>query len=138
MRELKFRVWSKKQKTYDYKHPFNTPGSFYIAQNGILFSDYGNVITPEVKQDNFVIEQFTGLHDKNGEEIWEGDILWWTHYYEGAKKRVEIIAKVRWEEKDASFVVGDWADQLGFLVYEDEVEVIGNYYENPELLEEKK
>lgn len=75
MHELKFRVWSKKQKTYDYKYPFNVSGSFYIAQNGVLLSDYGNVITPEVKQNDFVIERFTGLRDKNDHMIYEGDIV---------------------------------------------------------------
>ena len=64
MSEIKYRVWSKKQKTYVYKHPFNKPGDFYITQNGVLFSDYGNAITPEVKQDNFIIEQSTD--SKNG------------------------------------------------------------------------
>ena len=53
MSEIKYRVWSKKQKTYDYEHPFNKPGDFYITQNGVLFSDYGNAITPEVKQEDF-------------------------------------------------------------------------------------
>lgn len=65
IRELKFRVWSKKQKTYAYKHPFNVSGSFYIAQNGVLLSDYGKAITPEIKQNDFVIERFTGLRNNN-------------------------------------------------------------------------
>ncbi len=75
MCELKFRVWSRKQKTYDYKHPFNISGSFYIAQNGVLLSDYGNVITPEVEQDDFIIEQATGIKDKNGKMIYVDDIV---------------------------------------------------------------
>ena len=75
MREIKYRVWSKKQKTYNYKHPFNTYGYFYISQDGILFSDYGNVITPEIKQDDFVIEQATGIKDKNEQMIYVGDIV---------------------------------------------------------------
>ena len=48
MHELKFRVWSKKQKTYDYEHPFNKPGDFYINQDGVLFSDFGNSIAPKL------------------------------------------------------------------------------------------
>ena len=43
--------------------------------------------------------------------------------------------KVYWEEKDASFVVGDWFESLGHLVDEDKVEVVANIHENPELLE---
>ena len=75
MSEIKYRVWSKKQKTYVYEHPFNKPGDFYITQNGVLFSDYGNAITPEVKQDNFIIEQSTDIKDKNGKMIYVGDIV---------------------------------------------------------------
>jgi len=75
MSEIKYRVWSKKQKTYVYKHPFNKPGDFYITQNGVLFSDYGNVITPEVKQEDFIIEQSTDIKDKNGKMIYVGDIV---------------------------------------------------------------
>lgn len=75
MSEIKYRVWSKKQKTYDYEHPFNKPGDFYITQNGILFSDYGNAIVPEVEQDNFIIEQSTDIKDKNGKMIHVGDIV---------------------------------------------------------------
>ena len=75
MSEIKYRVWSKKQKTYVYKHPFNKPGDFYITQNGILFSDYGNAITPEVKQEDFIIEQSTDIKDKNGKMIYVGDIV---------------------------------------------------------------
>lgn len=75
MSEIKYRVWSKKQKTYDYEHPFNKPGDFYVAQNGVLFSDYGNAITPEVKQEDFIIEQSTDIKDKNGKMIYVGDIV---------------------------------------------------------------
>ena len=134
MCEIKYRVWSKKQKTYNYKHPFNTHGCFYISQNGVLFSDYGNVITPEIKQDYFVIERYTGIKDQDDKEIYEGDILRWKHYYEITGEDIETTAKVYWEEKDASFVVGDWFESLGHLVDEDKVEVVGNIHENPELL----
>lgn len=84
---------------------------------------------------DLTIEQDTGLKDKNGKEIYEGDILWWEHFYGMTGENIETTAKVYWEEKDASFVVGDWFEPLGHLVDEDEIEVIGNVHENPELLE---
>ena len=103
------------------------------------FSDY-------LKNDDFIVEQYTGLHDKNGKEIYEGDILKWKCYreiVEGGVEEIEIIekiAKVYWEEGDASFVVGHWLRQLGRLVNEDknEAEIIGNIHDNSELLERKK
>ena len=132
MRELKFRVWSKKQKTYIYKHPFNSYGYFYIDQYGILFSDYGNVVTPEVKQDDFVIEQFTGLRDKNDHTIYEGDIV---SEHNGDLKGIVKQAgdgqwAIYWDNIPDGYSV--------LLKHSDLCEVVGNSHENPELLERKK
>lgn len=132
MRELKFRVWSKKQKTYEYKHPFNVSGSFYIAQNGVLLSDYGNVITPEIKQDDFIIEQTTGIKDKNDKEIYEGDIV---SEHNGDLKGIVKQAgdgqwAIYWDNIPDGYSV--------LLKHSDLCEVVGNSHENPELLERKK
>ena len=129
MRELKFRVWSKKQKTYNYKHPFNSYGYFYIDQYGILFSDYGNVVTPEVKQDDFVIEQFTGLRDKNDHTIYEGDIV---SEHNGDLKGIVKQAgdgqwAIYWDNIPDGYSV--------LLKHSDLCEVVGNIHENPELSE---
>ena len=65
--------------------------------------------------------QYTGLTDKNGKEIYEGDIVKWG----------KIIEKV--EMKD-----GCWSMVLGTIVEEFNLEVIGNIYENPELIKGRK
>lgn len=132
--EPKFRVWSKKQKTYDYKHPFNASGSFYIAQNGVLFSDCGNSIAPEVKQDDFVIEQSTGIKDKNGKMIYVGDLV------EEAIGGKTVIWEVRYCQSECCFELhyikgALYGDNL--LNDESQYEVIGNSHENPELLEDE-
>lgn len=136
MSEINYRVWSKKQKTYDYKHPFNTSGSFYIAQNGVLFSDYGNVITPEVKQDNFIIEQSTDIKDKNGKMIYVGDIVKMKYPYDKRfigkfvvvkdpnSPRIGLIDKTKTDEI---------FDLYGYM--SNYYEVIGNIHENKDLLE---
>lgn len=132
MRELRFRVWNKKQKTYNYKHPFNISGSFYIAQNGVLLSDYGNTITPEVKQDDFVIERFTGLRDKNDHTIYEGDIV--------SEHNGDLKGIVK-QASDGQWVIywNNIPDGCSVLFKHSNLcEVIGNINLNPELLEENK
>ena len=129
IRELMFRVWSKKQKTYAYKHPFNVSGSFYIAQNGVLLSDYGNAITPEIKQNDFVIERFTGLRDKNDHTIYEGDIV---SEHNGDLKGVVKQAEdgqwvIYWDNiPDGRSVLFEHSNFCG---------VIGNIHDTHELLE---
>lgn len=144
MRELKFRAWHK---------PYNEMcevASLWFNYDGTLRTVViiENMFNDQkvVKADDVIVEQHTGLKDKNGKEIYEGDILKWKCHreiVEGGVEEIEIIekiAKVYWEEGDASFVVGHWLRQLGRLVNEDknEAEVIGNIHENPELLERKK
>lgn len=82
---------------------------------------------------NFILMQFTGLRDKNGKEIYEGDIvqpvtmndsnlnLWNMVNGQAVKKQIEI----KWDDKYAQFEI-----QLPTT----DLEVIGNIYENPELL----
>ena len=138
MMKLKFRVWSERQKTYDYKHPYNTLGNFYINQNGCLFSDYGNAVTPEISQKDFAIEQYTGLKDKNGKEIYEGDIA--SEEFEYAGKKTKTIWQVRWCDDDCGFnlhyVSGFDLDDCSLVADDEEnIEVVGNIHENHELLE---
>jgi len=72
-------------------------------------------------------EQYTGLKDKNGTEIYEGDIV---------KQFNGLTAECKWDSQFAGFVY----DKEGMVDVESShncVEVIGNIYENPELLEDK-
>ncbi len=76
-------------------------------------------------------EQYTGLTDKNGKEIYEGDIVY--DIYTG-----DEVFIVGWDKDKASFMLADTADYP--MAYFDEykldkdLEVIGNIHENPELL----
>jgi uncharacterized phage protein (TIGR01671 family) len=88
--------------------------------------------------------RFTGLHDKNGKEIYEGDVLSFTVFdafdSDTQFKGVVVFAETRymiWKSKDSEFYGSDGGFDLGFVHSQDcELEVIGNIYENPDLLGE--
>ena len=111
-RELKFRVWAIKARQWITVH------SFAIGEyNGI----YPFGISPET----VIIQQFTGLQDKNGAYIYEGDII----------QLDEIIGDVFWD--DGSFQIRLNKNQgKNHLIQEraKRFTIIGNIFENPELL----
>lgn len=78
------------------------------------------------------IMQFTGLRDKNGKEIYEGDII----QKKTRERRREMIqvGSVTWDEKVLGFNIYRTDHYIGMLTWVDDIEVIGNIYENPELL----
>ena len=124
----KFRAWdtTKKEMFKD---------TFAITESGqVVVVDQSSVfVSPDyVFVDNLVIMQSTGLLDKNGKEIFEGDIV----DYKGRE------AVIKWHGSYASFIyrfvdglqerVSEW-EPLFLACYH--FEIIGNIYENPELFE---
>ena len=81
--------------------------------------------------------QFTGIHDKNGKKIFEGDIVRYTWDMLTEKGKKVRISKVFWSDWRASWAVGKKPcdnDLFRYVRNGNTVEVIGNIYENPELL----
>ena len=120
----KFRAWD---KTYKKMYEVDE-----IHWNCGEFDFIGDAITFKRGADEVELMQSTGLHDKNGKEIFEKDIL----DYNGRK------AIVKWHGSYASFIY-EFVDELQnrttewqplYLSYY-HFEIIGNVYENPELLE---
>lgn len=135
-REIKFRVWSEDQKTYDYKFPYNSIGDFYVNTRGKVFSDFGNTVAPEVRQDAFIIEQYTGLKDKNGKEIYEGDIVREDIEVGDDDIDGEYRYQVVWDEETLCWSLSPNYGTIHKDLWETNLsrEVIGNIHENPELL----
>lgn len=130
MREIKFRAWDKKDKKMRLVAQIDfecfTKEKYRLLGNGWRYKN----------KDRTELMQFTGLKDKNGTEIYEGDILQITrsHYQ---RKRGEGI----WGTKEkrtikAQMVIRNYIVDIFHLVdfqrQGEKWEVIGNIYENPE------
>ena len=123
MRTMKFRAWDSKNK----KFPLGLTG-FHIIGECTVFDLVNQYRLEEALE--LEITQYTGLTDKNGKELYEGDIVEWTG---------KFIAEVFWCEEDAAFQIKSKTGGafLNYL-YLQNFQIIGNIYENPELRPKQK
>ena len=114
MREIKFRVWN---YTYN-KFIINEDVKTTIQM--VEFFRYST---------SAIMQQFTGLKDCKGREIYEGDIIEILYKNSSIKQNAKVVF-----EKGCFFA--DLGDRFAYHIYEvaDNCEVIGNIHENPELL----
>ncbi len=138
MREIKFRAWHKKHlrmfpiSAIDFATNFAGCRTEKATINLCIQCKDKPCFAPYFHLTDLELMQYTGLKDKNGREIYEEDIIKFKDLHDA------IVAEVKWWE------TGQWGYRpKGWITGYDapsisgNVEVIGNIYENPELLKEK-
>jgi hypothetical protein len=132
MREIKFRAWDRE------RNEFLSGGEVFIAiqpgrrpQKNIIYLDI--IKDPDMYKHRFVLQQYICLHDRNGKEVYEGDIV--SVWRDGSNR----IFAVKWRDTGVPMYIlypqplneNFWHCRTDM---EMAWEVIGNIYENPKLL----
>ncbi|KKM26052.1 hypothetical protein LCGC14_1588830 [marine sediment metagenome] len=138
MREIKFRAWGTwRSKSYRGKNMQDVQEMFY--QIGFHIEEFFRKIRTHCIK--WELMQFTGLKDKNGKEIYEGDILYMKHkrgkWWSKGKVLVVFENCEFYAEKIDEGVIEDEESLGNYRFKEYNLEVLGNKFENPELLDAK-
>ena len=134
---FKFRAWDKKHGIMVYREEEASREQIHEYETIYDWDeDYGcweykclSGLDSLIKDDNFIVEQCTGLKDKNGKLIYENDLI----------KIDDDVAVIKWNDYYARFMLESSEDNFDFeTTYVEECEIIGNIHENADLLENKE
>lgn len=151
MREIKFRAWDNIHKRWLLS--YDRLGGFSMFGECMLFEEWSNILNRFIlqqkdrKPEDLILMQFTGLLDKNGKEIYDGDIL--VQYVLSAPvgttienndeieylvppKPDYLIGKCEFRDASFYFIFDNEGEEIGTIIDSD-MEIIGNIYQNPEL-----
>lgn len=133
MRIIKFRAWDGESMSR-YFHLYELEG-YEGEVNAVVHNEYGNerkqwtIAENQKKDEKVILMQYVGFNDKNGKEIYESDIV-----------EIDTVGKCRVDYLPAAmkFYFQTLENYIGEFTAESKViEVVGNIYENPELIKSK-
>jgi hypothetical protein len=142
MRKIKFRLWNGAGIEQVGTITFHTDGSYHVNDE---YPVNDSEMETRFGGNQYHLMQATGLKDKNGKEIYEGDIVWAAKFDQNNGKK--IVASIQWDETNRLRSAHKWylgrytlklarpiLDRISDFDKEQKWKVIGNIYENPGLL----
>jgi len=117
-RELKFRIWCKTMQLW-----LCEDSQFLQMDGKRVHAASWSTIEFDLPNENYIIQQYTGLKDSKGVEIYEGDIV------EIGDRKREVIFNI-----GMFYIDENYGDIVPVSEVDNIIEVIGNIFENPELI----
>lgn len=148
-RIMKVRLYNKESNRmiYPSKIEANSFENYYMDLKNGEIKYYQACYDGGFFDEDVIVMEFTGVYDKNGKEIYTSDIVKITEKENISKHKVipmkPIIAAIQWSEEYLTYIlitlsVKDAFESLADYLEEYDIEVIGNIYNNKDLLEEEK
>lgn len=130
MREINFRVWDNVDKKFISLDDYQKLGAVEIENDGTLTLSprYRFLTSMMIMPTRFILSQNTGLIDKNGRNVFEGDIVMFD--YEWTKPNETGI--IQWNKDNASFQIKGRIPSSS-MKHLSQMKIIGNIYENQEV-----
>ena len=129
-REIKFRIWDIENKEMLEVQELDFEPTFYGGRIAIRPDQYNDYFDTE----DMILMQYTGLDDKNGKEIYEGDIVYCQTKYGKAKAIIKFIDGKFVAYWNSALTHPENGHHIACYEINKRFEVIGNEYDNPELL----
>ena len=130
MREIKFRAW------YQNKMHYNITKAHY--EHNAMSGHGGDLWDFNEWLKWSKVMQYTGLKDKNGKEIYEGDVIKYHRVFESKREVIELTSCIKFQNGAFGFDMKGFNDMFMSLGDDSDIEVIGNIFENKDLLEKEQ